>query len=159
MNKEERWAAGVTVISPTSWSRPWTELKARFMTYRHIGMKTLTHIPYRLRWSSLELVKATVLLCAVLPLCFVFTFCSLLWQQILVGTVHCVGSWGWKRGWRKEGQVRLDLALGGGSARLSAVERGMVGERLLAAAKTATCVLPTVSKLRLAYGRALHVIK
>lgn len=38
----------------------------------------------------------------------------------------------------------------------------MVGERAVAAAKTATCVLPavrTVSKLPLAYCSALHVIK
>lgn len=54
-------------------------------------------------------------------------------------------------GWRKERQVRLDLSLMVFCvtlrARYSAErerERGMVGERALAAAKTATCVLPSV---------------
>lgn len=71
------------------------------------------------------------------PLCFV-CFCTscvcvcVHWQQAVVGTVHCVGSRGRNGGWRKEGQVRLELR--------RRERRGMVGERPLAAAKTATCL-------------------
>lgn len=96
--------------------------------------------------------------CAVHILCFTCLRSVLCFDNkgLLVLSTECEAEGGKEDGgWRREGRVSFDLALCCG-------ERGMVGERALAAAKTATCVLPAVhtqSKLQLAYSSDLHVIQ